>query len=134
MLTKTILPSILLSVFLFSVISCSKNETQAPDITFHHENSSLEVWVREQSDTGLVDAVGAVVSLYESDLYRTDRYRPTEGTTGEDGKYTFISLAKDKYWIAVEYDGTVKWIFENAPYDTPGHPVILNKLEVDFDD
>jgi hypothetical protein len=127
---KTISFLFLCSLFL---LSCSKETTDQPAQVPHHENSQLEVWVRIQSDTGWADAAGALVHLYETDTERLEKYRPTTGKTGDDGKYTFVSLSKNQYWITVEYDGEVQWIYDDAPFDTPGHPVLLNKLEVRYD-
>lgn len=120
--------------FLLFLFSCSNDDGQEPITLSPHENSSLEVWVREKVDTGLLNLEGAEISLYESELARKNDYKPLKGATDEDGLHTFISLAKSEYWIAVRYGGTTKWIFDEAPFDTPGHPVLLNKLEVVFND
>ena len=92
--------------------------------------------VRAETDTGVINAIGALVKLYDSKGDRTDSYEVVyTGMAGADGKYTFTSLAKPEYWISVQspIDGKVKLFNEDSPFRTPGHPILLNRLDVVFE-
>ena len=124
------------SSFLFFHACQSEDEQVEQEPPIHFENSNLEVKVRVETDTGLINAIGAQIKLYETQNDRTDDYEVVhEGATDAEGKYTFNALAAPEYWISVKnpYDGEVKFLYEDAPFATPGHPVVLNKLDVVFE-
>ncbi|MEO1259730.1 MAG: hypothetical protein AAFZ15_13075 [Bacteroidota bacterium] len=109
-------------------------EEETPPVQF--ENSNLEVKVQVETDTGLILAIGAQIKLYENQNDRMEDFRVVhEGSTNAFGKYTFNALANPEYWVSVKnpYDGQVKFFYDDAPFATPGHPVILNKLDVVFE-
>ena len=123
---------------LFLLINaCQSDEEPAAEVPhIHFENSNLEVKVRVVSDTGVVNAVGAQIRLYKSkDDRRDDWEKVHEGSTNAEGVYTFQSLAAPEYWISVKnpYDGEVKFFYDDQPFATPGHPVLLNNLDVVFE-
>ena len=129
--------SLLLICSLLIFQACRVDEVpgeQTPPV--HFENSSLEVKVRAETDTGLIDAIGAQIKLYENQSNRINDFKVLhEGNTDAFGKYTFTALANPEYWISVKnpYEGEVQFFYEDAPYATPGHPVVLNKLDVVFE-
>jgi hypothetical protein len=119
----------------FLIYACTNDETE-PAVTIPFENSNLEVWVKIETDTGLINAIGAQVILYESEENRRDDVkRNYDGTTGADGRVRFTAMAKPEYWIwIIAPDGRSKFFAEDGTaHRTPGHPIALNKLDVVFE-
>ncbi len=128
----------LLLLAIFSLIitqACTNDEAEEPP-QVHFENSNLEVKVRIETDTGLINAIGAQIFLYKNKENRMEDYKVAyEGVTNAEGKYLFTALAEPEYWILVKssFDGEVKLFNDDSPYRTPGHPVTVNKLDVLFE-
>lgn len=121
-----------LSIFIYA---CTSGEAE-PTITIPFENSNLEVWVKIETDTGLINAIGAQVILYESEENRRDDVKRTyDGSTDASGRVRFTAMAKPEYWILViAPDGRSKFFAEDGTaHRTPGHPIALNKLDVVFE-
>ena len=132
MYIKLYLPLFAISFLMF--VACTNDEA-APAPTIPFENSNLEVMVRIETDTGLVNAIGAQVILYESEANRRDDVKRTyEGITNVEGKTSFTAMAKPEYWIwIIAPDGRSKFFAEDGTaYRTPGHPIVLNRLDVVF--
>ena len=128
----------LLPLALFSFLitsSCTSDEVEQPP-KIHFEDSSLEVMVRIETDTGLVNAIGAIIKLYETEEDRRDDYKPVyESITNAEGKHLFTALRDPEYWISVKssFDGSIKFFNDDTPYQTPGHPIAVNRLDVFFE-
>ena len=116
--------------------ACTPEDPDENDLPpTHFENSHLEVWVRIQTETGLINVSGASVRLYKDIRYREEGFNVSvSAETAADGKVTFNALTDPAYFISVRnpVDGEVQLFNEDTPYPTPGHPIVLNKLEVIF--
>ncbi len=135
MKTKTIPFFLLISLFFFT--ACPDNETpEPPGPPIDFENSTLDVLVEIETDTGLIPAIGALIYLYETEQDRTDNLdEEVKGETNALGKYQFTGLSKPEYWITVSLplQGLSKHINETTPFLTPGHPVVSSQLNAVFE-
>ena len=129
-----------ISLFLFVICSlvmtqsCSDDTQAEPEPEPHFENSNLEVKVRVETDAGLMNAIGAQIFLYDSKENRAEDYEVVhKGITNAEGKHLFSGLASPEYWILVTFNGESKLFNKDSPYSTPGHPIVLNKLDVVFE-
>ncbi len=135
MKTKAIPFFLVFSLFFFT--ACSDDDSnQTDDPPIHFENSTLDVLVEIETDTGLIPAIGAQIYLYDTEQDRTDNMdEEVKGETDALGKHQFSGLSKPEYWITVSLplEGLVKHINETTPFGTPGHPVVSSQLNVVFE-
>jgi len=127
--------STILAFLAILLLSACAADTQGYPEPVHFENSTLDVLVQLETDTGNIPAPAALIYLYKNEQDRADNYgEEVKAETNAAGEYQFVGLSKHEYWITVALpgDGRVKHIYENDPFATPGHPVVSSSLNVVF--
>ena len=127
------LPFLSFLLILFTACNDGAKKEDIPPVPF--ENSSLNVFVQIETDTGLVPAHGASIFLYENENDREyNEGGSIKGATDMAGKHSFTGLALHEYWITVTHpdDGRSIRYYDGFPFPTPGPPVYESNLNVVF--